>query len=68
MYAAFAFGMLDMIWKYLGKADLNPGGICDIYLHLPLASVSLAWVPWTIVAFIIGWFVYRNKNVAESAA
>lgn len=66
MYASFAFGMIDMVWKYLVKFDMNPGGICDLYLKLPFASVSLAWIPWTILAFIIGWFVYRGKVVEQS--
>lgn len=68
MFTAFAFGMLDMVWKYLVQMNANPGGICDLYLKLPLASVSLAWVPWTIVAFVLGWALYRakpEKSVSE---
>lgn len=62
MYASVIFGALDMIWKYFVKLDANPGGICDLYLKLPFADVSLAWVPFTILAFIIGWFAYREKQ------
>jgi LIVCS family branched-chain amino acid:cation transporter len=63
MYVSFALGAADMIWKYFIKFDVNPGGICDLYLNLPFASVSMAWVPWTILAFIIGWFTYKGKDV-----
>lgn len=63
MYVAFAFGMADLIWKYFVKFDVNPGGICDLYLNLPFASVSMAWVPFTILAVIVGWFAYKGKDV-----
>ncbi len=72
MYAAFALGMVDMLWKYLVKFELDPGGICGLYLKLPLAGVSLAWIPWTALAFVIGWFVYKSSpetdggNAAEA--
>lgn len=72
MYAAFALGMVDMFWKYLVKFELDPGGICGLYLKLPLAGVSLAWIPWTVLAFVIGWFVYKSSpetdggNTAEA--
>ena len=62
MFVSFGFGMLDMVWKYMVKAKLNPFGICDLYLKLPMADVSLAWLPWTVVAFIIGWVIYRNTK------
>ena len=55
--------MIDMVWKYMVKANMNPFGICDLYLKLPMADVSLAWLPWTVLAFIIGWLVYRNTKV-----
>lgn len=61
IYTAFFFGVIDMLWKYFIKLDVNPGGICDLYLKLPLAGVSLAWVPWTILAFVIGMFLYGGR-------
>ncbi len=61
VYVSFAFGVVDMIWKYMVKFDIG-NSICDLYLNLPLADVSLAWVPWTILAFIIGWLTYRDKD------
>lgn len=63
MYVSFVLGMADMIWKYFVKFGVNPGGICDLYVNIPFASVSMAWVPWTILAFIVGWFTFRGKNV-----
>lgn len=63
MYVSFVLGMADMLWKYFVKFGVNPGGICDLYLNLPFASVSMAWVPWTILAFIVGWFAYRGRDV-----
>lgn len=67
MYASVIFGALDMIWKYFVKLDANPGGICDLYLKLPFADVSLAWVPFTILAFIIGWFAYERNGTTSTA-
>lgn len=67
IYVSFAFGMIDMIWKYFAKFDLNPGGICDLYLKLPLASVSLAWVPFTVIAFFVGLSVYCVKSPHSAA-
>lgn len=67
MYVSFIFGMLDMIWKYLIKLNVNPAGICDLYLKLPLADVSLAWIPWTVAAFIAGWLLCPKGKSAETA-
>lgn len=50
------------------KAGVNPGGICDLYESLPLADVSLIWVPFTILAFVIGLVAYRGNGAAENAA
>lgn len=61
MYTSFAFGMLDMAWKYMGQLGLSESAICQAYLKLPFASVSLAWVPWTVAAFIIGWVTFRES-------
>lgn len=62
MYASFVFGMLDMAWKYFVKFEIDPAGICGLYLKLPLASVSLAWIPWTALAFVVGWLLYRQPE------
>lgn len=58
----FSMGLGLFSRLYFVKLDANPGGICDLYLKLPFADVSLAWVPFTILAFIIGWFAYREKQ------
>lgn len=62
IYTAFILGAVDMIWKYMVKLNMNPLGIVDLYAKIPLADVSLAWVPWAIVAFIVGFIAYKNKN------
>ncbi len=53
MYTAFVMGMMDMLWKYFVKFGVLEG-VCNAYLKLPMASISLAWVPWTAAAFILG--------------
>lgn len=63
MYASFVFGMIDMVWKYLVKLNLNPGGIVDLYESIPLTKSSLAWMPVAIISFIIGWLTYKAKNI-----
>lgn len=60
MIVSFIFGVMDTIWKYAEKAQANPGGIVDLYLKLPFADVSLAWVIPTVIAFIIGYLVYKQ--------
>ncbi|MBR0140490.1 MAG: branched-chain amino acid transport system II carrier protein [Firmicutes bacterium] len=59
--AAFIFGMTDMAWKYLVKFDALPA-LCRAYLRLPLASVSLAWVPWAALAFALGRLIGGKKK------
>ena len=60
-YTALAFGLLDMIWKYLVRLNINPLNIVNIYLKIPFASVSLAWIPWVIVACVIGYLVNSKR-------
>ena len=59
MYTAFVMGMMDMLWKYFVKFGAFEG-LCSIYTKLPLASISLAWVPWTLAAFILGLLAGRE--------
>ena len=60
---ALVFGAADMIWKYLVKFNAAEG-LCSVYTKVPLASVSLAWIPWPVVAFLIGCFAVKNKRKA----
>lgn len=60
MYTAFVMGMMDMLWKYFVKFGVLEG-LCNIYTKLPLASISLAWVPWTVLAFIIGLITKKER-------
>lgn len=64
MYVSFVFGMIDMVWKYLVKFNIDVSGVFDLYFRLPFADISMAWIPWTIVAFIVGYVINRNKNDA----
>lgn len=66
IYTAFALGMVDMIWKYMIKLNINPMGLVDLYGKVPFADISLAWVPWAVVAFIVGLVVYRKKADAAN--
>ena len=52
-YCAFVMGMMDMLWKYFVKFNVLEG-LCSLYLRLPMAGISLAWMPWTAAAFVIG--------------
>lgn len=65
---AFACGMFDMIYKYMVQFDVNPGGIRDLYLKIPFSDVSMAWVPFAIVAFVVGWLAYRDSSSAQSVS
>ena len=60
MYTAFVMGMMDMLWKYFVKFGVLEG-LCNIYTKLPFASISLAWVPWTILAYLLGLFIKQNN-------
>lgn len=53
VYCSFIFGVLDMIWKYFVKYGIFKN-ICMLYEMIPLASISLAWIPWTILTFLVG--------------
>ena len=57
---AFVFGMADMLWKYFVKFNIFEN-ICKLYLRIPLAASSLAWIPWVVIAFIIGKLLNRTK-------
>lgn len=64
IYVAFVFGMLDMIWKYFVKFNIFEN-ICALYEKIPLAGVSLAWFPWTVLAFVVGLLLHRNEIRSE---
>lgn len=61
MYQAMIFGMIDAIWKYLVKANLNPLGLVSLYEKIPLAKDSLLWIFWAVLFFILGLITYRKK-------
>ncbi len=60
-YTAFAFGMADMIWKYLLKFGALPG-LCRAYEKLWLAPLSLAWIPCCAAVFVLAFIAVRRKK------
>lgn len=65
MYSAMVFGIIDMIWKYMLKLNVNPLGIVDFYEKIPFAKVSLVWIPWAIIFLIIGIVTYKEADKKE---
>lgn len=59
---AFGFGILDVMYVYNGLFNLNIDLYNKFYLALPLSSFKLAWVPFSVVAMIIGSFVYKDNK------
>ncbi len=65
MVVALVFGVVDIIYAYGIKFGVNMGAFGSFYEMLPLASQKLAWFPWTALACIIGFIVYKgNKTQA----
>ena len=62
MLTAMAFGLLDSLWKYMARFDINPLGLVTIYEKIPLAKSSLLWIPWVVLFFLLGLFTYREKS------
>lgn len=62
MTTALAFGVLDTIHSYGIKLNMDLGIINTFYDALPLSSEMLAWFPWTILAAIVGYMVFRGNN------
>lgn len=62
MYASMIFGIIDMVWKYMVKLNVNPFGIVDLYEKVPFAEISLAWIPWAIIFLIIGSVTYKEDS------
>lgn len=62
MVTALIFGLIDTLWKYLVRFDINPLGLASLYEKIPLAKSSLLWIPWACVFFLVGLFTYRRKT------
>ena len=62
MYSAMVFGIIDMLWKYMLKLNVNPLGIVEFYEKIPFAKVSLVWIPWAIIFLIIGIVTYKETD------
>ncbi|KGK90218.1 branched-chain amino acid transport system II carrier protein [Clostridium sp. HMP27] len=66
MITALVFGILDTVYTYGIKLNINLGFLNTFYESLPLASEKLAWFPWTVAAGIIGYVVFsKNKAAVE---
>lgn len=63
MYAAFFFGALDVLYKYAKAFGVNPLGMVKGYEALPLASLSLVWLPAALLAFLLGSALYRKGEI-----
>ena len=61
IYTAFAMGMLDMIWKYLVRFGMLES-LCRVYEKIPLASVSLLWVPVVLVVYLLSLIIKQKKK------
>lgn len=65
MITALVFGVLDTIYAYGIKFNIDLGVINTFYQALPLSSEKLAWLPWTLLAAVIGYFAFSiNKKQA----
>lgn len=62
MITALIFGAIDTIYTYGIKLNIDLGILSEFYELLPLSSEKLAWIPWTILAAIIGYFTFRCKR------
>lgn len=62
MTTALVFGLIDTIYAYGIKLNMDLGIINKLYEMLPLSSEKLAWVPWTVVAAIVGYLIFKPTN------
>ena len=62
MVTAMVFGLIDSLWKYMVRFDINPLGFVTIYEKIPLAKSSLLWIPWVVLFFLLGLFTYRERS------
>lgn len=62
MVAALVLGFMNMYHVYIGIFSLNSPAYEKFYLSLPLAKYSLAWIPFSIAAFIVTWILARNVS------
>lgn len=62
MTAALVMGIVDTIYTYGTRFGVDLGIYNTIYEALPLSSDKLAWVPFAIVACVIGYAVYKEKD------
>jgi len=64
MVTALVFGIIDTVYTYGIKLNIDLGFLNTFYESLPLSAEKLAWFPWTVVAGIIGYVVFSKDKVA----
>ena len=64
MIRGYSFSLLELGARYTEMFGLGWDGIADLYEQLPLSGYSLAWVPVSILAFVIAKGIYRYKRPA----
>lgn len=62
MSMALLFGVFDIIYAYGAKLGVDLGIFNTIYEALPLSADKMAWFPFTVLACLVGYFVYREKG------
>lgn len=62
MSVALLFGIFDAIYAYGQKFNINLGVFNKVYEALPLSADKMAWFPFTVLACIIGYVIYREKD------
>lgn len=60
IYTTFIFGLIDAVWKYSKIFGFDNNKLFVLYLKLPFAKISLAWVPCTILVSII-IYIFNKK-------
>lgn len=67
MIVAFVFGLLHVLYVYNGQYALGLAGFTALYEKLPLATYSFAWVPASVLAFILGLNIMPQEKKPRCA-
>ena len=63
-YTAFVFGMIDMLWKYSVRLNVLRS-FRDFYESIPLAGISLLWIPCAAAVFLIGALSMNKSKISS---
>lgn len=67
MLTALVLGLVDTLYKYALRLEINPANLVEIYESIPLTTISMAWLPVTVLAFILGYVFYNEKKLAAKS-